>query len=276
MSSSLIGPVPTDRNSEESQSRNRQASQASSPASLSHESSSYSGPAAYLETQRIGLRRRNVRRPEPESAPPAASPAAAPPPSVPIAQRLHQIGSASGYAGMAASAAEYIHANPVSEALASVPVLGAASSARTAVTKKAASDAAYLKGDLTGAARHGLGSAASGIKAASDAATVASGGLSAPVTVPVSAVASAVNTATSLPEYVQSARDTYRDRHQLVSQGIAAASTLPGTLSSAASSVVNRLSGTPAAEPTDAERQQAATQKAIALRPAKRYLGKLD
>ena len=276
MSSSFVGPTLAKQTSEELQSSNHQASQASSPPSSSHESSGYSAPAAYLATQQTGLRRRRIPRPEPESVAPAASPAAAPPPSVSIAQRLDQAGSASGYAGMAASAAEYVHANPVSEALASVPILGAASSARTAVTKKKASDAAYLKGDLTGAARHGLGSAASGIKAASDAATVASGGFSAPVTVPVSAVASAVNTATSLPEYVQTARDSYRNRDQLVSQGIAAASTLPGTLSSAASSVSNYLSGTPAAEPTEAERLQAATAKAKALRPAKRYLGKLD
>lgn len=274
MSSSFIGPVPKDKTAEEAQNRSRQASSGSPPASSSHETG-YSGPAAYLATQQTGLRRRIVR-PQPQSTQPAPPPAATPPAPTSVAQRLDQIGSASGYLGTGASVAEALHPNPLSEAIAHVPVLGAASSARTAVNKRQMSQQAYIKGDLSGVFRHGVGSVASGIKAASDAATVASGGLSAPITAPVSTVASLVNTATSLPEYAQSAASTYQNRDLMIGRGMTTVASLPATLSSVASSVSGYLGGGTPAPPTEQERQQAANARARALMPEKRYLGKLD
>jgi hypothetical protein len=184
------------------------------------------------ESTSEGLRRRVL-----PSQPAAPAPAVRRQPGVSRLQRLDQVGSLSGNIGLAASAAEHIHANPISEAVAHVPILGAVSSANTAAKKRQQSEQAYQKGHLDEAARHGVGAVASGIKSASDAATVFTGGLSAPLTVPVSAVASVVNTVTSLPEHAQTASAIARDPLRVVSQGLAAASRVPAILSSMGSAV---------------------------------------
>lgn len=184
-----------------------------------------------------GLRRRVIPRP---STPPVA--AATPQqrqPSASLGQLLGQAGSFAGYASSAASAAEYVHGNPISEFLQHVPVLGVASAANTAVNKRQQSENAYVRGDLTGAARHGLGALASGVKSAADTTTVLTGGLSAPVTVPVSAAMSAVNTVTSLPEHAQSAASVIRDPRETAARGLDATASAHSALRSVASTISN-------------------------------------
>lgn len=238
-----------------------------------------------------GLRRRRIEPDPTETILPTPS---RPARSASAGERFEQAGSAAGYLGMAASAAEHVHANPVSEGLAHVPVLGAVSSAATARRKQRMADASYLRGDLVATRRHQLGSAASALKSAADGATVASHGLTAPVTVPVSAAASLVNTATSVPEYAASAQEVARDPSRTASRAAAAVAGLPDVASSVGSSVssaftsaMNYVTGHEEPDPSVAERereaqrrsrerQAAAADRARRLRYSKHLVGKLD
>jgi hypothetical protein len=241
--------------------------------------------------------------------PPSPPPVVAPPraqPTSSVSDHLHAAASTAGYANMGASALEHVVDNPVSNLLADVPVLGAASSAKISVDKKAQAEQSYLRGDLGNAARHGLGSIASGIKSVSDATTVATGGLSAPLTLPVSTVASLVNTATSVPEYLQTASNVASDPRRTLSNVASSIADVPDTVDTIASSVSsfgNRVSSAfrgatdyvgltkaereepspPSEEEQAREKEEQLRQRQIKLaalarrkQPAKDLLGKLD
>lgn len=175
-----------------------------------------------------------LRYTPPSPPPPVVVPRSAP--ASTLSDHLDSAASASGYINTAASTLEHVVDNPVSNLLADVPVLGAASSAKIARDKKKQAEQSYLHGDLGNAARHGVGSVASGIKSLSDATTVATGGLSAPLTVPISTTASLVNTATSIPEYLQTASTVASDPHRTLSRVATTIADAPDTASNIASS----------------------------------------
>lgn len=175
-------------------------------------------------------------RPKPEPVPEKAE-------RSPTAQdRLMTAGSLAGTMGTVVSGAQAIHESDVGDFLQHVPVLGAMSSATTAITKSKRSDEAYRRGDLGEAALHQLGSLASGVKAASDTVSVGTGGLSAPVTVPLSALAGGINTVTSLPDYARTAKDVVSDPSRHVAKGLMSLSSVPEKATSIFDSVSSTFS----------------------------------
>lgn len=182
---------------------------------------------AYNKDNDDGVRLRNI--------PPQQKPALTKPTekNKTLSETLYNAAATAGNINTLASGMEHVVANPLSEAIAHVPVLGGVSSLRTAIDKKSMADKAYLKGNLVDSTRHQIGSVASGLKAGSDMLTAATGGISAPLTVPVSAALSTVNTVTNIPEYVQSAQSIYTDPLGSLSKAVAKGASIPGAIAGA-------------------------------------------